>query len=224
MGIEIINSTLFHKIIPPRVLETEKHPCLILLHGRGADENDLLGLAEYLDPRLLIISVRAPFPFGYGFGYTWFEMLENFQPDLTSLKESHQILTQFFDDVVEQYPVDPSKIFVLGFSMGTVMGYLLLLTRPENICGLIANSGYFSENIELPMKSKPLNHNSIFISHGTHDPIIPIHIGRQAKEYFSQHNIDLTYKEYPMAHEIGEESLNDFSKWLTVQINKLDNN
>lgn len=221
MKIVPINTTLIHKIIPPRVQENEKHPCLILLHGRGADENDLLGLAEYLDPRLLIISVRAPFPFDYGFGYTWFEMLVNFQPEISSLKESHQKLTQFLDDVVGQYPVDPAKIFVLGFSMGTVMGYLLLITRPENISGLIANSGYFANNIELPMELKPLNKHSIFISHGTHDQVIPIHIGRQAKEFFSKHNINLTYKEYPMAHEIGEESLNDFSKWLTHQLDKI---
>ncbi|MDI6803689.1 MAG: dienelactone hydrolase family protein [Bacteroidota bacterium] len=222
MTIKSIDSTLIHKIIPPRVQGTEKHPCLILLHGRGADENDLLGLAEYLDPRLLIISIRAPFPFDYGFGYTWFEMLENFQPELSSLKESHQILTQFLDDVVEQYPADPAKIFILGFSMGTVMGYLLLLTRPEIIRGLIANSGYFSEIFNLPMILKPLKKHSIFISHGTHDQVIPIHISRQAKEFFSKYNIDLTYKEYPMAHEISEESLNDFSKWLTQQLDKTE--
>lgn len=215
-----IDSTLYHKTVSPKAGLEEKNPCLIMLHGRGADENDLLGLAEYLDPRLLIISVRAPFPFDYSFGYTWFEMLENFQPELTSLKESHQKLTQFLDDVVEQYPVDPSKIFVLGFSMGTVMGYLLLLTRPENIRGLIANSGYFSDEIELDLNLRELNEHSIFIAHGTHDPIIPIHIGRKAKEFFSKHNIDLTYKEYPMAHEISEESLNDFSKWLTQQLDK----
>jgi phospholipase/carboxylesterase len=221
MTIQQINSTLYHKIIPPRVQETEKHPCLILLHGRGADENDLLGLAEYLDPRLLIISVRAPFPFDYGFGYTWFEMLENFQPELTSLKKSHQKLTQFLEDVVEQYPIDPAKIFVLGFSMGTVMGYLLLLSKPESVHGLVANSGYFSDKFKLPVELKSLNKHSIFIIHGTHDPIIPIHIGRQAKEYFSKYNIDLTYKEYPMTHEISEESLNDFSKWLTQQLDKI---
>lgn len=221
MPIQLINTTLTHKIIPPRVETNQKHPCLILLHGRGADENDLLGLAEYLDPRLLIISVRAPLPFDYGFGYTWFEMLENFQPELASLKESHDKLTSFVDDIVKHYPIDPNKIFLLGFSMGTVMGYLLLLTRPENISGLIANSGYFSDKIELPMELKPLNHNSIFISHGTHDPVIPIYIGKKAKEFFSKHNIDLTYKEYPMAHEISNESLNDFSIWLTQQLDKM---
>ncbi len=221
MTIKSINSTLIHKIIPPRVETSEKHPCLILLHGRGADENDLLGLAENLDHRLLIISVRAPFPFDYGFGYTWFEMLENFQPEINSFKESHQKLIQFLDDVVEKYPVDHAKIFLLGFSMGTVMGYLLLLTKPESIHGLVANSGYFSDKFKLPVELKPLNRHSIFIIHGTHDPIIPIHIGRQAKEFFSKQNVELTYKEYPMAHEISEESLNDFSKWLTQQIDKI---
>lgn len=221
MNIQTIDSTLFHKIIPPRVEENEKHPCLILLHGRGADENDLIGLAEYLDPRLLIISVRAPFTFDYGFGYTWFEMLANFQPELSTLKVSHQKLSQFLDDVVEQYPVDPAKVFVLGFSMGTVMGYLLLLTKPEKIRGLIANSGYFSDKFKLPVELEYLNKHSMFIVHGTDDPVIPIHIGRQAKDFFSKYDIDLTYKEYPMAHEISQASLNDFSRWLTQRLDKL---
>jgi phospholipase/carboxylesterase len=221
MQIQTIKSTLHHKIIQPRIETTGKHPCLLLLHGRGTDENDLLGLAPYLDERLLIISPRAPLPFDFGFGYTWFEMLENFQPEITSLRESQQKLTQFFNDIIEHYPVDPDRIFILGFSMGTVMGYLLLLTRMENIAGLIANSGFFNQELESALKLKTFNKLPLCITHGTHDPIIPIENGRWAKDFFSKQNVSLTYREYPMAHEISEESLNDISSWLTRQLTSI---
>jgi phospholipase/carboxylesterase len=220
MQIQTIKSTLFHKIIPPQNETGQKHPCLILLHGRGADENDLLGLAQQLDKRLLIISARAPLPFDFGFGYTWFEMMENFQPDISTLKQSLDTLTQFLDDVIHNYPVDPSKIFVLGFSMGTVMGYLLLMTRPEKIHGLIANSGYFSGDIESGLKLKSLMKQSIFIAHGIYDPIIPLQFGKQAKDFFAALDVTLTYKEYPIGHEISEESSRDFSNWLTEQLDR----
>jgi phospholipase/carboxylesterase len=218
MQIQTIKSSLIHKIIPPRVDTNTKHPCLMLLHGRGADENDLLGLSPYLDERLLIISPRAPLPFDFGSGYTWFGMLDIFQPELTSLRESEQKLSQFVDDIIEHYPVDPGKIFILGFSMGTVMGYLLLLTRLEKIAGLIANSGFFNQDLESALKLKTFNKLPLFIAHGTHDPIIPIQNGRRAKDFFSQQNVALTYKEYPMKHEISNETLSDISTWLSQQI------
>ena len=215
MNIQTVKSSLIHKLIPPRVETNIKHPCLILLHGRGTDENDLLGLAPYLDERLLIISPRAPFPFDYGFGYTWFEMSDKFKPEMNSLEESQQKLSQLLDEIIEHYPIDPGKMFVLGFSMGTVMGYLLLLSRLEKMAGLIANSGFFSDDLESALKLKTFNKLPIFIAHGTHDPIIPIQNGRRAKEFFSKQNITLTYKEYPMMHEISQESLLDISKWLS---------
>ncbi len=219
MTIQPIDTTLFHKIIPPRIQENEKHPCLILLHGRGADENDLLGLSEYLDPRLLIISVRAPLPFDYGFGYTWYQMLENYQPELMSLKESFQKLKQFITDVAEKYPVDPSKIFVLGFSMGTVMGNLLLLSHPEKIAGLIANSGYLPVNSGFSYDYSAIKEKPIFIAHGTEDLIIPIRFGQHMYNEFKKAESNVIYKEYPMGHEISMESLRDMSDWLTKYLN-----
>jgi phospholipase/carboxylesterase len=148
-------------------------------------------------------------------------MLDNFQPELTSLKESQQKLSQFVDDIIKHYPVDPAKIFILGFSMGTVMGYLLLLTQVEKIAGLIAISGFFNQELESVLKVVTFNNLPLFIAHGTHDTIVPIHNGRRAKEFFSKQNVVLTYKEYPMKHEICDETLNDISSWLTQRINSI---
>src|SRR5437773_9161552 len=76
-----VRSTLVHRVVEPQRKLAGKHPALILLHGRGANEDDLLGLAEYLDDRLMIISARAPFSFPFGGGYTWFEIVEVGKPE-----------------------------------------------------------------------------------------------------------------------------------------------
>lgn len=216
---------LYHKIKKPEILNERKSPCLIMLHGRGADENDLLGLSQYLDKRLFIISVRAPYNWGFGFGYTWFEMDGELRPELTTLKESHNILSNFIEQAVKDYPIDESKLFLLGFSMGTVMGFLQLLSNPDKITGLVANSGFAipenwldSQKAGIKYSLNKLNKNKIFMAHGEYDSVIPVDFSRQTKEFLSALNVDLTYKEYPMDHQICDESLEDIVSWLAKNI------
>ena len=106
-----IRTSLVHKVLVPQRKSASKYPTLILLHGRGTNEDDLLGLAEYLDDRLLILSARAPFPFAHGGGFTWYEIEEVGKPEPKMFAESYRKLTQFLDDVKQQYPVDTPGSF-----------------------------------------------------------------------------------------------------------------
>lgn len=215
---KLIESSLIHSIIPPRRETQTTSPTVILLHGRGADEHDLLGLSEYLDDRVLIVSVRAPFRFQFGGGFTWYDLQEVGSPDPTMFMESFSRLEQFQCDVISSYPVDPKKIFLLGFSMGTVMSYSLALTKPEAIAGVIANSGYLPENVSLEFKWNELSKTDFFVAHGVHDPVIPIQFGRRANELLTAASAKVHYHEYPMAHEISNESLTDMTDWLKQRI------
>lgn len=222
-----IDSVLVHKVVPSRRSGTS-YPTLIMLHGRGANEDDLLSLAEYLDERLLIISPRAPFPFTWGGGYTWYEILNTGSPEPKMFAESYTRLVQFLDDVQRGYPVDAERIYLLGFSMGTMMSYAMLLTEPERIAGVVAHSGYVPEEHGLNLQGDVrfrwdmLRGKSIFIAHGLYDPVIPVQLARKTRALFSKTEADVTYKEYPMAHQISEESLEEFSHWLTQRINGRD--
>src|ERR1041385_5858788 len=214
----LIHTTLTHKILQPQQTSAGKPPALVLLHGRGASEDDLLGLSEYLDQRLFFIAARAPFPFEFGGGYTWYDVQEVGRPEPKMFDESYRRLTQFFDDIKKGYPVNPNEIFFLGFSMGTMMSYSLALTRPGSIAGVIANSGYIPEETGLIFQWDKLDGTSFFVAHGIYDPVIPVQFGRRAKELLREAKADLTYREYEMAHQIGEESLNDIGVWLGEKI------
>ncbi len=211
---KLVESSLAHKIIPPRTKSSEKAPALVLLHGRGANEDDLLGLAEYFDERLFIIAARAPFNFQFGGGYTWYDILEVGRPEPNMFAESYRKLTTFFEDVLKGYPVDHSKIFFLGFSMGTMMSYAVALTRPASVAGVLANSGYIPEETDLKFEWEAIRGKPFFVAHGTSDPVIPVTFGRRSRELLEKAQATVTYHEYEMGHEISEESLKDMMEWL----------
>jgi phospholipase/carboxylesterase len=213
-----IESSLVHKIMPPRVTLLEQNPTLIFLHGRGANEDDLLGLSEYLDERFLFISVRAPYPFEWGGGFTWYEIIGAGKPEPQMHGESYRRLMQFITDIRRGYPIDQSRLFLLGFSMGSMMSYTLTLSHPELFRGVVANSGYIPEDTDITYEWNKLNGMPFFIGHGTEDPIIPIQFGNKSVELLKAAGARVEYHEYMMGHEISEEGLNDMSLWLTREL------
>ena len=217
MAIQPFNTTLIHKVLPSSAPGKDRHPALILLHGRGTNEDDLLGLAQYLDPRFFVVSARAPFRFPYG-GYTWYEIVEVGSPVTPQFEESYQRLSQFVVDVKAHYPVDPTRVFLLGFSMGSVMSFAVSLTKPESVTGVVAHSGYIPENTSLRFQWDSLAGLSLFIAHGVHDQVISIDHGRRAQALLAKTQAALTYKEYPIAHSMSEESLSDLSLWLQTRL------
>ncbi len=210
-------STLHHIIQEPRKPAGNEHPAVILLHGRGADEYDLFDLTRYLDERFFFISVRAPYPFPYG-GFTWFDLPESGMPDPSILADSYHKLGTFFDEIRVNYPVNPKKIFLLGFSMGTIMSYTLALTRPHDIAGVMANSGYLPEEAPFPYQWDEAKTTPFFVAHGVQDVMLPVTLARRSKLVLEQHHVPLEYHEYPIGHQFSEESLNDMALWLTQRL------
>ncbi|HVN48498.1 MAG TPA: alpha/beta fold hydrolase [Bacteroidota bacterium] len=209
--------SLFYKAAPKPSTQTELHPALILLHGRGTDENDLLGLASYFDPRFQIISVRAPMQFPYG-GYTWFDLNDLGNIDAGQLQQSYRQVLEVIDELPKKYSIDPSNIFLYGFSMGAMMSLVLALAHPEKIRGAVVHSGLLPENAGIDYRWQELQKTSFFIAHGTYDPVVPVELGSRANELLAKTQARLHYKEYPIGHTISEESLNDTAEWLRAQL------
>jgi phospholipase/carboxylesterase len=211
-----VPSGLDHVVSPPRVGEPGPYPTLLLLHGRGADEQDLFGLAEELDPRLYVVSARAPLSFGPGFA--WYHLIDIGNPDLTSFRASLEALTRFVEDLPTIYPVDPSRIYMLGFSQGAVMAGSLALVHPERPAGTVMLSGYLPLDAGLAVDVAGLAGHEVFVGHGTLDPVIPVAAARLARDYFTRVGAQLTYREYPIPHAIGPQELADVADWLSAKL------
>lgn len=216
------NLSLYHLARQPK-LKSEKPPLLMLLHGVGSNERDLFGLAPYLDERFLILSVRSPMTLGEG-SYGWWRVdftSRGPQMDPTAAIEARETLLSFVEEAVVGYEADPARVYLMGFSQGAVNSMSALLAAPEKLAGVVAMSGRVLPDAMAgavaPERFKGL---PLFIAHGLYDDVLPIEAGRAARDFFSTLPVDLTYREYPMAHTINEESFEDARGWLSEQLDR----
>jgi phospholipase/carboxylesterase len=202
----------------PRAGGAGPHPGLLLLHGRGADELDLLGLADELDPRFFVVSARAPMALGPG--YHWYQLAAIGSPEQKSFESSLAALTRFVTELPAAYPIDPTAIFTLGFSQGSMMAGSLLLTQPGSVAGTVMLSGYLPLASGLSIDEAALARRPVFEAHGTMDSVLPVALGRQARDFWQRVGADLTYREYPIAHSIGPAELLEVGEWLSGRLAK----
>jgi phospholipase/carboxylesterase len=182
-----------------RPAAAEPEGALVLLHGRGADEQDLFPLLDALDPekRLHGYTPRAPLSLPPG-GAHWYHVPRVGYPDPATFAEGYGALTEWFDAL----PFPAEQISVGGFSQGAVMSYSLGLGkgRPRT-ASLMAMSGFIPKvdgwEADLSSPFPP-----IAIMHGTHDPVISVEFARQARATLEAAGADVLYRESPIEHWI----------------------
>ncbi len=209
--------SLVHLVREPGVA-TQAPPLLLLLHGVGSNEADLFGLAPYIDERFLIVSARAPVVMGPG-AYGWFNIEftpQGLSADIEQAKTSLRLLPKFIAELIETYRVDDKGIYLAGFSQGAMMSLALALTRPEQIAGAVVMSGRLpTQVLEHVPGGEALTGLPLLVTHGTYDPVLPVNEGRAIKQSLAALPVELTYREYPMGHEVSAESLRDVAAWLS---------
>jgi len=189
---------------------------LVLFHGRGADENDLYPLLDYLDPerRLVGATPRAPLSMPPG-GAHWYVVREIGRPDKETFESSYALAGHWLAGFAEETGVPPGRTVLGGFSQGTAMTYALGLGRGRpRPAGLIALSGFIPtvDGFELDLGS-PLP--PIAIGHGTFDPVISVEWSRLAKQQLEEAGADVLYREYPLQHTIDPTYLPELASWLS---------
>lgn len=209
--------SLIHLTRAPTEKQPRLPPLLLLLHGVGSHEGDLINLAPYLDGRFFIASARAPITLAPGM-YGWFHVeLDPITPVIVpeEAESSRLLLLKFLDELVDAYDLDLKGVYLMGFSQGAIMSLSLVLTRPDRLAGVVAMSGRILPEV-LPLMAPPeaLANLPIYVAHGTADPVLPIHHGRESRDRLAKLPVSLTYREYPMGHEVTEESLADIAAWL----------
>src|SRR5438128_959408 len=109
------------------------HPTIVALHGWGANAMDLLGLAPYLaGGRFLVLCPQGTVvvPLGPMDGYGWFPITLGAPPDPAAFTQGVDDAQRFLDAALQRYPIDRTKLVVLGFSQGGVIAYALALADP----------------------------------------------------------------------------------------------
>jgi phospholipase/carboxylesterase len=187
-------------------------PLLILLHGRGADEHDLFGLAPAVDPRFAIASVRGPLE-AEG-AYTWFESRSPGRPVAASLRASIDRMNAWID-ALQGERAEPQRIFLMGFSAGMMMAAALILDRPQRYAGGVLLSGALPFETDLAIVKDRLVGVPLFYAHGSFDRVIPADLVARTGTYLqASSGARLTARDYPIAHEIAPAEMRDIASWL----------
>jgi phospholipase/carboxylesterase len=194
---------------------------LVLFHGRGTSEDDLVPLLDMLDPerRLVGITPRGPLSLPPG-GAHWYAVARIGFPDHDTFHATYATTTAWLDALLEGEGVPIEHTVIGGFSQGAVMSYALGLAagRPSP-AGILALSGFMPavDGFELDLASR--SGLPVAVGHGEYDPIIGIEWGRDARERLTEAGVDLTYREYPLPHAVDPGYLEELSgDWLPAAL------
>jgi phospholipase/carboxylesterase len=203
-----------------RPARDEAEGLLVLHHGRGADERDLIGLADVFDPggRLHVVTPRAPLTLPGWPGYHWYVVPRVGYPDPDTFNAAFGALAQFHDELWERTGIAPERTVFGGFSMGSVMSYSMGLSagRPQP-AGLLIFSGFIptveSWEADLSRSDMP-----VFIAHGRQDPVMNVEFARSARELLEGAGFGVEYHESDAAHFIDPNHVPAAVQWLSDKL------
>ncbi len=211
-------TTLYYR---ERVPAGEAEGLLVLHHGRGSDELDLLGLADVLDPdrRLYVVSPRAPLQLEGSPGYHWYLVPRVGYPDPATFASAYLALEELHEELWQQTGVGPERTVLGGFSMGAVMSYALGLGRDRPVpAGVAAFSGFIPTTEGWQPGLEQRRGLPVFISHGTRDAVISVEFAREAHRRLLDAGLSVSYHEFESAHHIDPRHLPLAASWLADSI------
>ncbi len=193
-------------------------PVLVLLHGRGSDERDLLPIGRMLHADATTISVRAPFsaaPWGYGRGYAWYRFLGGTTPESESFIGGQDALAAFVDSLPALLGRTDFPIVLGGFSQGGTSSLAFMMRNPGRVRGVLVFSGFLADHPSVEVTPDRVHNTPIFWGHGTADGAIPFAIAEAGWADLRAAGASIETHTYRgMAHSINEEELRDAATWL----------
>lgn len=195
----------------------EGAPLIVLLHGRGSDKQDLMGLQPHLLPEAMVVTPEAPFPggpWGYGPGWAWYRFLGGSRPEPVSFAESLQHLHTFLTGLQARLPEKGGPLILGGFSQGGTMSLAYALRHPGSVAYVMNFSGFLPEHPDVQATQESVSGARFFWGHGTQDPAILFTLAVQGRAALRQAGADLTTRDYPMGHGISQGELRDVVAWL----------
>ncbi len=199
-------------------------PVLVLLHGAGGDEMQLFSLADEIDDRWLVLSVRAPIAQAKG-AFVWYRVSPF---DITKVNETDILtgaerLARTLQDALAAWRADPSLVFLVGVDQGATVALNLLLMYPALASGVAAFAGTTWDSMRYAVADRDaLKGKPLFLAYGAHDSVIPLQVARQSREFFLEYEMDVTYREYRgVTHNLQSRVWNDMLVWTAERMERL---
>ena len=200
-----------HKFVPASS-ESSHATTLLLLHGTGGNENDLLPLGHELWPDAALLGVRG-------------KVLENGMPrffrrfaegvfDVEDLKNRTEELAQFIDAAAAQYHFSRKKLIVVGYSNGANIGASLILLHPHYLAAAVLFRAMLPF---VPDLIRDFSNLSVFIGAGRLDPIVPSGQVEDLGALFESGGADVTISWGQGGHELGEDDIGAAKTWLSKE-------
>ncbi len=199
-----------HRFVPTE--DSASGETLVVLHGTGGDENDLIGIGQAIAPGAAILSPRG-------------NVLENGAPrffmrlaegvfDPKEVRLRAQDLARFIRAAVVTYRLDPTRVFALGYSNGANVASTVMLVEPGILQGAIL---FRPMLVYEPTEKSDLNGSAVFISAGRMDPIVPPASVQKLAELFESAHAEVTLEWQLAGHNLVPSEMREAAEWLALR-------
>ncbi len=186
-------------------------PLVVLLHGRGSNERDIIGLADHLPAGLAYAAVRAPI--AEGGGYAWFANRGIGRPVAESLTETMRWFRTWLDGA--EAPDRP--VALVGFSGGAAFAGGLILDEPARYAGAAILYGTLPFDAGVPINPGRLTSLPVLVAQGDDDMVIPRELLDRTWQYLhADSGADVRGKRGPGGHGLSQAALDELNRWLTA--------
>ena len=199
-----------HRFVPAE--DTATGDTLVVLHGTGGDENDLIGIGQAIAPGAAIVSPRG-------------NVLENGAPrffkrlaegvfDPKEVRSRAEELARFIRAAVVTYRLDPDRVFALGYSNGANIASTVMLVEPGILNGAIL---FRPMLVYEPSEINDLAGSAVFISAGRMDPIVPVASVERLVELFGAAHAEVSLKWQLAAHSLVPSEVREAAEWFALR-------
>jgi predicted esterase len=199
-----------HRFVPS---QTSDAPTLLLLHGTGGDENDLLPVGRMLDERAALLSPRGKI-LEHGMPRFFRRLAEGVFDHEDLMDRTHE-LAGFVDRAVDEYDIDQRRLFAVGFSNGANVAASLLLTYPRLLAGAILLRAMVPFE---PDGMPDLSGIPVYLAAGRSDQMVPPANTERLAQVLREAGADVTLEWQPGGHGIGPDEIQAARNWLKDKI------
>lgn len=188
-------------------------PLVVLLHGRGSNESDIIGLAPHLPAGPAYAAVRAPI--AEGGGYAWFANRGIGRPVAESLRETMDWFRTWLDEAAPA----GRPVVLVGFSGGAAFVGGLVLDDPERYAGAAVLFGTLPFDAGVPTTPGRLDGTRMLVIHGDQDAVIPRELLDRTWVYLAgDAGADTTAVRDPGGHGLGPDALAEIGSWIDATL------